>query len=183
MRMLSVLLAACTLLLVGCKAPSLTNQALADDYSAGVAVEMAKLSMEDGTTPSTPDNKVPRAQCKECHGTGKVRSGDGLITYDCDACYAGSAIKTVSLAMPGQCACGDGCQCAKELAALRDYRDRMEAWLKSQGLRQPRIVPGRDLIMEPQEKAVMTSGSCANGQCSVSGYSRPVRRGWFGRGR
>jgi len=168
MRTVSVLFAASALLLVGCNPPGLANRAAAGDYSADVAVEVAKLSMEEGSAPISPDNRVPRAQCKECHGTGKVRSGDGLITYDCTACYAGSAVKAASYS-PTACGCGSDCRCTKELVALRDYRDRMEAWLGSKGYR-PSNRDAAERVM---------NGACANGRCSaLSGYRSPPRRGW-----
>jgi hypothetical protein len=174
MRTVSVLLATFTLILMGCNPPGLVNRAAAEDYSASVAVEVAKLSLEEGSAPVSPDNKVPRAKCRECNGTGKVRSGDGLFSYDCTACYAVSAIQAASYS-PNACGCGTDCRCTKELAALRDYRDRMEAWLASKGYR-----PSNSAAADQR-----ANGSCAGGQCSVSsgGYRSPPRRGWFGRRR
>lgn len=37
--------------------------------------------------PPPPKPKVPRSQCQECKGTGKVKSGDGIAWVTCDACY------------------------------------------------------------------------------------------------
>lgn len=52
------------------------------EYRAVVALSAADLAKPDGPAP----NKPLRKDCKVCNGTGKVRSGDGLHIFDCNAC-------------------------------------------------------------------------------------------------
>jgi hypothetical protein len=174
------LLSSLCLLLCGCSA-GLANRATAEDYTAAVAAEAAAVSLADGgSSPVAPVNKVPRAQGKACKGTGKVRSGDGLITFDC---LNGDPPASVQLAAAepsgANCACGDSCTCAAELVALRKYRDQAEAFFRARGYRTTtaNTTEKSPPISDPKRAAV-SYGSCANGQCSL----RPlVRRGLFGR--
>lgn len=66
----------------------LQTEASASEYTAIIAFQAA-------LSPSTsPDQKVPRSECKECNGTGKVTVGDGITKFvvDCDNCYEEAAI-------------------------------------------------------------------------------------------
>lgn len=148
MKMISLLLAACTLYLAGCNPPGMANRAAAEDYTAAVAAEAAVVSLGEGSAPSMSLSAT----------SGKLRL---------------AALKSLG---PATCACGEGCTCAAELAALRRYRDQAEAFFRARGYR-----ASGSGHQPAQPAGAFGYGSCATGSCSVSGYSRPVRRGWFGR--
>ena len=107
MKTLSLLLAACTLLLAGCNPPGLANRAAAEDYTAAVAAEAAVVSLGDGSASST-----------------QLKAPSGALQL--------AALKSPS---PAKCACGEGCSCAAELASLRKYRDQAEAFFRARGYR------------------------------------------------
>jgi len=50
-----------------------------------IATEMASATMQKEEV----DEKVPRSECEECNGTGKVKAGDGqtIVWRKCDNCY------------------------------------------------------------------------------------------------
>jgi hypothetical protein len=116
-------------LLAGCSAataaPKLTEYDLAE-YRAVVALSAASLDK-----PDTPSPKPPRKDCKVCNGTGKVRSGDGLLIFDCTACLPADPLAraeipfgttlasntetrplSCSCQTTALCECGDACPCA-----------------------------------------------------------------------
>lgn len=65
--------------LCGCDQPA----ADPDVYAPAVSAAIARVSL-DTPGPSTPDDATER--CSECKGTGRVKTGDGLSTTECDVC-------------------------------------------------------------------------------------------------
>lgn len=55
------------------------------NYRAMIATEMAAATMEVAEV----KEKVPRSECQDCKGTGKVKAGDGVVVVEreCDNCF------------------------------------------------------------------------------------------------
>lgn len=132
MKWLTPLLLCC--LAAGCAAASAAPTVSEYDiaaYKATVALSAASLDKPD-VAPAKPLRK----DCKVCNGTGKVRSGDGLLIFDCTACLAPEAAAINSPEIPdssrevafggptirtsdpgcdcqttGLCLCGPACEC------------------------------------------------------------------------
>lgn len=82
---------------------SLAIGAFAGPYTSLIATESAAVTMK-----KTEKEKVPRSECEECNGTGKVKGGDGvtIVWRECDNCYDDT---------PGgepKCKCNDDCKCS-----------------------------------------------------------------------
>lgn len=55
-------------------------------YSEAVAVAVAKVTLDSPDAP--PDDPTPDATktCPDCQGSGRVKTGDGISTTECDTC-------------------------------------------------------------------------------------------------
>lgn len=85
----SVLLATCA---AGCDTTEepATIRSAENPWTEGqlaVAYALRTINPIEPDVPNPDEDKVPRSECTECNGTGKVRQGDGHVT-DCVACYA-----------------------------------------------------------------------------------------------
>lgn len=71
--------------LAGCQPAVLTP----NDYIGIISCEvgLSTLGGGGGPSPVTPDEKVPRSECQQCNGTGRITHGDGH-TSECPSCYA-----------------------------------------------------------------------------------------------
>lgn len=78
-------LAAYTFPAEGCTGSKGTVHAAMPGFVAWNITEAVLTPDDAGPTPDT--DKVPRSQCTQCNGTGKITHGDGHQT-DCPHCYA-----------------------------------------------------------------------------------------------
>lgn len=95
----------------------------------GAVASAAAYSSLDNTPVEEAITKVPRSECEHCHGTGHMKSGDGIKVVDCPYCYPDSKSGNYG---PGErpinaplgsgsvgpvdhkCNCGPGCNCKGE---------------------------------------------------------------------
>lgn len=61
-----------------------STQFMPRGYKSLVATEFAKNSLRQVDV--VPHHKYKRSECPKCHGSGKLRSGDGLYEQDCPYC-------------------------------------------------------------------------------------------------
>lgn len=71
-------------------------------WTTEVAVLAA--TIDEPNTPAPAPNKVPRAECKLCNGTGRVKTGDGISWTVCENC-------TPDAKQTPACCCGEDCRC------------------------------------------------------------------------
>ena len=69
-----------------------------DDYVGPVAVEFAYAAAQPTAAPVKP--KVPTSECKNCNGTGRVRTGDGQGWTKCPECEPDLKIDPTSNTVP-----------------------------------------------------------------------------------
>jgi len=62
-------------------------KAMTSDPAGFVAVNLTEAVLTTDNAPAPNPNKVPRAQCTQCNGTGRITHGDGHQT-ECPHCYA-----------------------------------------------------------------------------------------------
>jgi len=151
MKPLLFVCAAMLLTAVGCE--STASGAIPDMRDAALEIVTAATFKSGTPSPVTPDTKVPRAECKECNGTGTITHGDGHKT-PCVKCYVASSV----------CQCGENCQCDNcpsdclgELVVLADG-PKLEAF-KGQTL--PLLLAANVTAKSPN------SANCTNGQCEL----------------
>lgn len=128
------------------------------EFSALAAAADGESGDLNGPAPLPSPIKVPRAECKVCKGTGKIRSGDGISVVDCDSCYP-----PVQDLLAEFCGCGDDCDCL----ATGDNCGCQDTELASAG-----DCPG-GACAAPKTKKKRWAGSCASGNC---GAGRPAVR-------
>lgn len=151
------------------------------------------LTPVDGPEPA-PAVKVKRADCTVCRGTGRVKTGDGLSTTECENCVAGQTITVdVSAEVKGPtkdctcdpCECED-CRCVPEPVVnsydvSMGYTDhRAYEVAIGGGDLLNRIVPRRTSAAATcapgsacaaAAAANSSSGNCASGSCGTSSAS------------
>jgi len=61
---------------------------LPDDstVSADLATEAARMLVSGQSAPPAPAPGPSDGRCENCDGTGKVKSGDGIMVFDCPEC-------------------------------------------------------------------------------------------------
>ena len=86
----------------------LESVAEAGKYTGLIACELAFATLTDGD--DSPIEKVPRSECQECDGTGRVKAGDGvtIVWRECTNCYDDSSGDAPECHCPN-CGCGDKC--------------------------------------------------------------------------
>lgn len=58
-----------------------------------------------------PDVKVDRKDCKECKGTGKIKSGDGILTEACPFCEVKTSELPLDISVLPNYNCCEDCIC------------------------------------------------------------------------
>jgi hypothetical protein len=197
--------------LVGCQMQQ-TPTPTAANWQAPIAVAMGMAATGATTPDAVPATKVKRSQCTVCNGTGKVRSGDGIMVLDCDNCVPDGMSHELT---PEEInALRDS---LKHMAALERYQSETEAWKRDHmeafvlaSVAKRKAIQAQ---VEPSDK-LSTSGlsytdvqSCGVNGCTTTrtysdgtvqtftssgsggscasgscGSSSGARRGWFSRG-
>lgn len=153
-------------------APASAEALSARDHLAvftAIVVE-AELSASTAITPSPSPSpgKVKRSQCPECKGTGKVKTGDGILTVDCENCEPDSA---------AACPCGDdcdcspggGCGCADRVPLVPVANAIGDALAMAGGCE------GGSCNLPAGNRGACTSGSCGRGGSVAVRPGQPVR--------
>lgn len=138
---------------VGCD--SSAKGAIPDMSDAALEiVTNATFKSDSAPAPVTPDEKVPRAQCKECNGTGTVTHGDGHKT-PCVNCYAAAECS---------CPCGPECQCENcDGNCLGEY-----VKLVQPAIYRPEAFNAQPLpVAMNHAAATKPSSKCENGKCEL----------------
>lgn len=132
------------------------------EFSALAAAADGESGDLNGPAPLPSPIKVPRAECKVCKGTGKIRSGDGISVVDCDSCYP-----PVQDLLAEFCGCGDDCDCS----AAGDNCGCQDTELASAG----DCADGSCAVPKAKKRGGCASGNCGAGRPAVRAATAPVR--------
>jgi hypothetical protein len=143
------------------------------------------------------DTKHKRSECPECKGTGKLKSGDGLKTVDCNYCEPDTKQEAVSEPMaavqyfgvtPGQkcckhCICGDECNCTYPGQCLVEKNGGWSVYICEQGacancadtctLYAPHDATGKPY--DPYKYAVEIGAITPENAHEYSAYKKPLK--------
>lgn len=155
------LLAAC----IGCDGASPANASDSIKADIAAAMSVGTLAPAD-SAPVGPDEKVPRAKCTECKGTGTITAGDGH-RVPCGNCYA---------ATKAACVCGDDCKCEDcpgdcvgESAPLGALTPAVLLNPVSRNCNSRDCESDSFAMLDPISCSYSTGGSCQQDQCGPSG--------------